>query len=460
MRFRILLLACLWAWAGGVGTWAADARPTVGPGATKYEVIDAYGWPNGQSKSGAKEILSYAQGQVILENGRVDRVDFSPNVPWQAPKPRPGAAAAAAAAAKAKKGERPVDFWLSNLDDATREAVRRQARVLVLFTGSDWSPASKQFHDEVESHPDFVNAFTADFVFLRLDFASRSTLPLEVREVNNRLRERYGVTTYPTLLVLSTAGNIVAVVDLLKPQPGDTYRERVIAAVREVRDLLRLQPPENTPASPSGAAAGPAAPSGGTPSLEAITFAATLRKMGRALTSAAGMGTLFVVVMFWLVWRRWSAPPSPVPAAALSSRISDAAGGLPTQADLKTWTRQKVCAVVAGLAEADGYVAEIKPVGGDYDIALLRAGETKPRIVVCCSPGTAGVVSAKPVRELFGTLAAVGVEVGWYVSPVSFASDARHYAAQNNLMLVDGERILGQLRDLPPLVLPKVLMRR
>jgi len=46
---------------------AQDPRPLVGPGATKEDVIDAYGWASGQSKAGAREVLSYPQGLVTLE---------------------------------------------------------------------------------------------------------------------------------------------------------------------------------------------------------------------------------------------------------------------------------------------------------------------------------------------------------------------------------------------------------
>ena len=101
---------------------AADLRPTVGPGATKDDVIDAYGWPNGQSQSGTKEILTYPQGLVTLENGRVEKVDFLTNVPWPAPRPRPGAASPTSV----KQPELPVDFWVTRLDEAAREATRRR----------------------------------------------------------------------------------------------------------------------------------------------------------------------------------------------------------------------------------------------------------------------------------------------------------------------------------------------
>ena len=61
--------------------WRFEQRP----GATKDEAIEAYGWPTGQSQSGTKEILSYPQGRITLENGRVEKVDFSTSMPWPAP---------------------------------------------------------------------------------------------------------------------------------------------------------------------------------------------------------------------------------------------------------------------------------------------------------------------------------------------------------------------------------------
>ncbi len=440
-------------WLGG-RLPAADPRPIVGPGATRDAVIDAYGWPSGQSKAGQKEILSYPQGQVTLENGRVERVDFSMNVPWPAPRPRPGPPSATTV----RKPEANVDFWRTNFEEAMAEAKRRRARILALFTGPDWSPASKQFHDEVEFHPDFVNAFTGEFVFLRLEFATRTAIAPELREQNNRLRERFGVTTYPSVLVLSAAGNVVGVVDLVKPQAGDTYRARVIAAVREVRDLLALRPPESEP-DPALAATPAATESPARPAATASAVTAGLSAARRLVTSALGLGVAIAAVLFWLVWRNWKGRAVPVPKFSMAARISDAASGIPTAAELAEWPKDRICALLAGLAESDGYRAQMQPAGSDTDLVLKRGADARPRVLVCCVAGRAGLVPAKRLRELFGSLTAEGVETGWFVAPAGFSHDARAYAAERQLVLIDAERLLAQLRDLPPLVLPKVLGR-
>lgn len=434
---------------------AADSRPIVGPGATKEAVIDAYGWPTGQSISGTKEVLNYPQGQVTLENGRVEKVDFSMKAAWPPPRPRPGPPTATSV----KKPEAQVDFWQTNYEQAVSEARRRRARILVLFTGPDWSPGSKQFQTDVEFHPDFINAFAGDFVFLRLEFATRSPIAPELREQNNRLRELYGVTTYPSLIVVSASGTLLGAADLVKTREGDTYRARVIAAVREVRDLLALRPPEPlTPPAPAPAVA-EAAPAPASSSVGALALGSSLLSARWLVLCAIGGGGAIALGLLWLVWRNRMPQAGSVASASIAARISDAASGLPAAAELLQWPKARVCGLVAALAEADGYAAERLTADGDKDVVLRRSGEPRPLVLVCCAAGSAGAVPAKRVRELFGTLTADGVETGWFVAPGGFSADARAFAAQHNIRLLDGEGLLTQLRDLPPLVVPKVLAR-
>ena len=389
----------------------------------------------------------------MLVNGRVERVDFSTKVPWPAPRPRPGAASAAP-----KKVEPPIDFWVPSFDEAAREAIRRNARILVLFTGPDWSPASKSFRDEVEFHPDFINTFTGDFVFLRLEFASRSALPVATKEENNRLRERYGVTTYPTLLVLSPDGAALGRVDLEKPQPGNSYRERVIAAVGEVRALLRA------PVAATPAPADPAPPAAPNPPPSSMPVApdavsSSLYSAGGLVLGAIIVGLLIAGVLGYLVWRQPRSGDAKGPAQSASTRISDAASGLPTAADVRAWPREKVRAIVTGLAESDGFTVEPRAGGDEPDLVLRRANDHQPGAIVYCAAGAAGPVTAKRVRELFGSVTAEGARRGWYVAPSGFAPDARAFADQHGMLLLDAEGIRDQLRDLPPVLLARVLSR-
>lgn len=432
----------------------------VGPGATKDEAIEAYGWPTGQSQSGTKEILSYPQGRITLENGRVEKVDFSTNVPWPAPRPRPGPPSPTSV----KKAGAATDFWLQNFADAQGEASRRHARILALFIGSDWSPPSQLFQAEVAFHPDFVNAFTGDFVFLRLDFPTRIALPPELREQNNRLREKYGVTTYPALLVLSPAGTAVATVDLAKLEPGESYRARVIAAVRGVRDLLIAQPPPPDPV-PGSDVIRPAGEVQGTePAAKSVPartpFGSIVDAVLKIVRQAALVGVALAVAGWWFLWHKRRKPRA-VRVDNAAERIADAASGLPTPAELQGWSREKLLAAVVALAEIDDY--EARPLGGGGDegsVALSRKGESGVAVIVRCQPAAAGSVSAKRVKELFAVITLEGARSGWLVAPAGFSSDARDYARDHQVRLIDGEDLHAQMRNLPPITLQRIVAVR
>lgn len=442
--------------------WAAnDPRPVVGPGATKEEVVAAYGWPNGTSQSGNKEILTYAQGEVVLENGRVERVNFSPSVPWQTPRPKPPPATPSTR----KVPERPVDYWLADFGVATAEAQRRHARILALFTGSDWSPGSRQFHDEVEYHPDFVNAFAGDFVFVKLDYPRGSPVPAKISEENSRLRDRFQVTTYPTLLVLSASGELMARTDLTKVA-GATYRENVIAAVREARDATggTSMP---APVVPEAAVAAPA------PEAAAEPVATPTNSSGTALDSATApvvhnagvlvaLGLIAGAVAAGLViWRMMRAPQAPAQERVdeMKQRIDMVAGGLPLPSEMAEWSKAKLTAITAALAVYDDYTPQERSPGGDVDIELRKRGDARPRVLVQCVPGSHGVVHAKGLRELFASLAAEGVEFGWCVSPAGFAKDAKDYAAAHKIVLVGSSELHNLMREVPPVSLPSLLAK-
>ena len=479
-RICFVFAAAWLALATVVAAPANDPRPVVGPGATKDDVIAAYGWPNGQSKSGTKEILSYAQGEVTLENGRVERVDFSPNVPWQAPRPRPGPATASTR----KTPEAPIDYWTTSYETALQQAQQRHCRILALFTGSDWSPASQEFQEQVENHPDFVNAFAGDFVFLKLDYPRGAPVPAKISDENLKLRDRYDVTTYPSLLVLAPSGERLGRADLTKTVPGQSFRDRVIGAVRAVRDATAgfdAAAPESKPAAASVAPSPEAAPSsatGTTPSTPVVTEPKSAGKPGNATATASSaplrvrglskamklvlvallLGAAMVGAILWWIWRRPKGV-APEKLAAISDRIDAAASGLPSAEELNNWPQEKLCAVTAALAEFDDYTAHIRPTVGDVDIELRKRGDMNPRVLVCCAPGSVGVIPAKRVRELFASLAAEGAESGWFVAPAGFTPEAKEYAAAHRIVLIGIDGLQNMMRDVPPVSLPGLLAR-
>lgn len=408
---------------------AAENSPVVGPGATRDEVLAAYGWPSGQSMSGGREIFTYPQGQVVLKDGVVERMDFSPNMPWPKPKPRPPAATTST---KPPVGEKPAaimrkDAWLADVAAAKAEAESRAAQMLLLFTGSDWSPPSKRFDAEVANDPEFLAA-VSDLVLVRLDFPRTTTLALALRQQNAALRERYSVTTYPTLVLVNADGQEVSRVNLAKERREPTYREQVIAAVAEAR-------PKATPLVTLA---------GGAPAARNEENGL----LGRPSVVILGGAVVVLGLCWWLIRRR---------AAEMAAGHTGPTTILPTPADVAAWSQERLRDVSAALFEYEGSRVQVRPAESGADLALLGPSEPKPRVLVRCQAASAGLAAAKSVRTFFGTTVMEGVDGVWFVSAGGFTAEARQFAAEHGLVLISGEDLLQRLKAMPPLALMRAL---
>jgi restriction system protein len=98
-----------------------------------------------------------------------------------------------------------------------------------------------------------------------------------------------------------------------------------------------------------------------------------------------------------------------------------------------------------------GFDAARSRVGADggVDIHLTRRGETKPFAYVQCKAWHAYKVGVKPVRELFGVMAADGISSGYFVTTGDFTAEALEFAQSKPLKLVTGDYLLEKLNSLP-----------
>lgn len=140
----------------------------------------------------------------------------------------------------------------------------------------------------------------------------------------------------------------------------------------------------------------------------------------------------------------------------MASRIDHAASGLPSHAEILAWPKETVCNVIGRLAELEGYEAEISK-RGEKDLILRRPAVPTAEAIVGCVTGSSGVIPTRRIRDLVGMMAAEDIAAGWFVSPMGFSLDARAYAEEQNVRLIDGARLLTLLSDLPTFALPKVL---
>jgi hypothetical protein len=446
---------------------ASEPSAAIGPGATRAQLIEEYGPPQGGSKSGDAEILHFRTHQVRLRNGRVERISLktlaapaTPAGPSGAAALTPASAPGASSGAVAKDSASALAaVWMTDFEHATRDALRRNSAILAVFTTSDASPSSRQFQQEVTLHPDFVNAFRGRYVLLHVDFPERIELPSELREQNDALRERYGVRDFPALFILSDTGEKVARVELSQALPGIAFRTRLIAAVTAAHPFpVVAAAPAAPPPEPEKAR--------GIPPPSAQVFVAPTEVTSALVTArwlvggALVIGFLIAASMLFIVWlalRKINKPVASTRVSTMASRIDHAASGLPSHEEIVAWPKDVLCTVMSKLAETEGYVAEGQPSHSDKDLVLKRPGDPAAEIVVCCATGNAGVIPTRKLREMVGMVAADDARGGWFIAPMGFSSDARTYAEQHNVRLIDATGLLERLSDLPTFALPKVL---
>lgn len=100
--------------------------------------------------------------------------------------------------------------WMTNFDDAAKMAQQQHKYLLLFFTGSDWCGWCKKIEAEVFSSPEFATAVGDKFVFVMLDFPMNKVQTPELSQQNNQLKQKYGITGYPTVIVLDSNQNFVA----------------------------------------------------------------------------------------------------------------------------------------------------------------------------------------------------------------------------------------------------------
>lgn len=130
--------------------------------------------------------------------------------------------------------------WLVNVEEACRVAGAQGKAVLVDFTGSDWCVYCREMHRLVLDTPEFEQYAAPKFVCVEVDVPHKPLLPPEQLEYNRGIVKRYGVTGYPTLLVLNAVGEVTG--GFIGGKAELAYvREQLETALQNAQDLPRLE---------------------------------------------------------------------------------------------------------------------------------------------------------------------------------------------------------------------------
>ena len=96
--------------------------------------------------------------------------------------------------------------WETNYGAALEQAAAQDKLVLADFTGSDWCYYCICLRKEVLDEPGFSAWAKSHFVLLEVDMPENPDFDQNLRRQNTQLCRKYGVDSYPTLLVLDAAG--------------------------------------------------------------------------------------------------------------------------------------------------------------------------------------------------------------------------------------------------------------
>ena len=100
-------------------------------------------------------------------------------------------------------------MWHTDYDKAAQMAAQTRKPMILYFTGSDWCGWCKKMDQEVFSSPAFAEAVGHKFIFVKLDFPMNSKLPEAQARQNAQLKQRYGVTGYPTVVIVDSQGGFI-----------------------------------------------------------------------------------------------------------------------------------------------------------------------------------------------------------------------------------------------------------
>ena len=99
--------------------------------------------------------------------------------------------------------------WLTDVDAAKARLMAENKPLLLLFTGSDWSPAGQLLNQDVFNQPDFQAYAETNLILLVADFPRRRVVPPEQAKVNAALAKEYHVEFLPTIILLDARGQEV-----------------------------------------------------------------------------------------------------------------------------------------------------------------------------------------------------------------------------------------------------------
>jgi len=96
------------------------------------------------------------------------------------------------------------EIWSEDAAASVERAKSEGKDLLLLYTGSDWCPPCMKLESDVLSHREFLNTVTEKFVLVKFDFPKDKPQIEELKSQNQEWAEKFGITGYPTVVLLDS----------------------------------------------------------------------------------------------------------------------------------------------------------------------------------------------------------------------------------------------------------------
>jgi thioredoxin-related protein len=97
-------------------------------------------------------------------------------------------------------------LWQEDFDIAQEIAMKEQRPLFVLFTGSDWCKNCLILEEQILSHASFIEKVKERFIFVKIDYPLKRKLSQSVIQKNQKLKEIFNVSGFPTAVICLTTG--------------------------------------------------------------------------------------------------------------------------------------------------------------------------------------------------------------------------------------------------------------
>ena len=98
--------------------------------------------------------------------------------------------------------------WEKTFKNAQKLAKSKNKPLLIFFTGSDWCGPCKMLTEDFFDSDKFRKIAESDFVLYEADYPRNHDLLTEIQiKDNSVLKAKYGVNSYPTIIILDSKGN-------------------------------------------------------------------------------------------------------------------------------------------------------------------------------------------------------------------------------------------------------------